>query len=248
VVADLAALRLAVARAMVADGAHAEDGAGSRTAAVCLVCLAALPVDGAAFTAMASDQARESLCATDVVIAQVQRLQFDFGEGPALEAYEQGRPVLVPNLADLRPTRWPILAPALVELPIRGLFTFPVVVGAINLGVVDMYRQNPGSLSADDVATILRIIDLTAMALLALRVGYGADLEETVDGAASWPVRPGGDQQVHQATGMLIRQLGVTAEEAFARLRAYAFSHDRHIGHVAADIVARRLVLEQDLG
>jgi hypothetical protein len=40
--------------------------------------------------------------------------------------------------------------------------------------------------------------------------------------------------QVHQATGMMLVQLGVGADAAFARLRAYAYAHDRCLGDVAA--------------
>jgi hypothetical protein len=66
--------------------------------------------------------------------------------------------------------------------------------------------------------------------------------------------RPGGqspDLAVHrveidQATGMLTVQLGVTAGEAFARLRAYAYARDRRLADVAGDIVARRMRLDPD--
>jgi hypothetical protein len=47
--------------------------------------------------------------------------------------------------------------------------------------------------------------------------------------------------EVHQATGMIIVQLGVSAEIAFARLRAYAFAQNRRLRDVARDVVARRL-------
>jgi len=46
---------------------------------------------------------------------------------------------------------------------------------------------------------------------------------------------------VHQATGMILVQLGVSAEIAFARLRAYAYAHDRRLGDVAREVVERRL-------
>ncbi|HEY5017455.1 MAG TPA: ANTAR domain-containing protein [Streptosporangiaceae bacterium] len=45
---------------------------------------------------------------------------------------------------------------------------------------------------------------------------------------------------------MLTLQLGVTAAEAFARLRAYAYAQDRRLADVASDIVARRLRLPRD--
>ena len=46
---------------------------------------------------------------------------------------------------------------------------------------------------------------------------------------------------IHQATGMISVQLGVSLEEAFVRLRAYAYGRDRRLVDVARDIVGRRL-------
>jgi ANTAR domain-containing protein len=54
--------------------------------------------------------------------------------------------------------------------------------------------------------------------------------------------------EIDQATGMLTVQLGVPAGEAFARLRAYAYSQDRRLADVVGDIVARRLRLGRDPG
>ena len=46
---------------------------------------------------------------------------------------------------------------------------------------------------------------------------------------------------VYQATGMISVQLGVSLEEALARLRAHAFVGSTAIGDVAAEVVNRRL-------
>ena len=53
--------------------------------------------------------------------------------------------------------------------------------------------------------------------------------------------------EVHQATGMILAQLGIPAQDAFVRLRAYAFAHRRPLGDVARDVVARRLVFAEDM-
>ena len=45
---------------------------------------------------------------------------------------------------------------------------------------------------------------------------------------------------------MVIVQLGVTAAVALVRLRAYAYSHERRLRDVAADVVARRLRFDPD--
>jgi len=49
--------------------------------------------------------------------------------------------------------------------------------------------------------------------------------------------------EIDQAAGMLTVQLGVSAAEAFARRRAFAYASDRRLAEVAGDIVARRLRL-----
>ena len=44
-----------------------------------------------------------------------------------------------------------------------------------------------------------------------------------------------------QAQGMVMVQLGISIGEAMARMRAYAYAHDRRLSEVARDVVARRL-------
>ena len=52
--------------------------------------------------------------------------------------------------------------------------------------------------------------------------------------------------EIDQATGMVTEQLGVGMAEAFVRLRAHAYAHDRRLGDLARDIVARRVRLSPD--
>ena len=45
---------------------------------------------------------------------------------------------------------------------------------------------------------------------------------------------------------MVLAQLEISAADAFARLRAYAFAEQRLLGDVARDVVARRLTFTND--
>ena len=45
---------------------------------------------------------------------------------------------------------------------------------------------------------------------------------------------------------MLMVELGISLEEALARMRALAFASDQVLADLAADIVARRTRLQQD--
>ena len=53
--------------------------------------------------------------------------------------------------------------------------------------------------------------------------------------------------EIHQATGMVLVQLGISATDALARLRGYAFVHRRLLLDVARDVVERRLVFTEEM-
>ena len=90
---------------------------------------------------------RETLFATDATADLLEELQFSLGEGACIEAARTGRPVLVPDMNDTADTgRWPVYAATVVEAGIGAVFALPLQWGTINLGVLDLYRRNPGSL------------------------------------------------------------------------------------------------------
>jgi AmiR/NasT family two-component response regulator len=53
--------------------------------------------------------------------------------------------------------------------------------------------------------------------------------------------------EVHQATGMVLVQLGIGPADALARMRAHAFVNQRLLIDVARDVVDRRLVFTEDM-
>lgn len=50
--------------------------------------------------------------------------------------------------------------------------------------------------------------------------------------------------KVHQATGMVSVQLGVPLPEAMVRLRAAAYAGERSLPAFSADVIARRLRMD----
>jgi hypothetical protein len=154
-----------------------------------------------------------------------------------------GGPVLVADLstADCL-TRWPVFAPAALYAGVRAVFALPLQVGGIRLGVLDLYRAQPGELDREQLADALVLAD-TACALL-------LDTEPRrerprLNGGGPEPAGSA-HPEVHQATGMITVQLGVSMAVALIRLRAYAYAHDRRLRDVAADVVARRLRFHPD--
>ncbi|RAK28855.1 ANTAR domain-containing protein [Actinoplanes lutulentus] len=197
--------------------------------------MAGLPgVGGAGLALMSSLPAQQVRFTSDLVSARVEELQLTLGEGPCKDAYSSRRPVLVSDLDDAFWTRqWPMFAPAAVSAGARAVFALPLLVGAICLGVIDLYRRSPGALVGDDLTEALAFADAATELLLAESLP-GGRLPGTELAAANRTV-------VHQATGMISAQLDVPIAEAFLRLRAHAFVGGLPLDEVAADVVARRL-------
>ena len=246
-------------RAVVVWGqvaAHAAaHGRRVSVADVCAVAVSSAQLSGAWLVAARGGDPDFVMCVTDPVGEQLAELQLMLGEGPCHDVLASAAPVLAADLDDAEPgRRWPAFIPAAGELGAGAVFAFPLIVGAIRAGVLGVYRGSPGPLPDRQLGDLLILADAATMMLLGSangdhQDGDGAGLDG--DGAGLDGQAP--DLAVHraeidQATGMLTVQLDVPVAEAFARLRAYAYSQDRRLAEVAGDIVARRLRLHRDQG
>ena len=223
---------------LVAARAGVRGGAVS-AADACEVAAAVSGADGAWLTAMSAPARRVLVHATGPQAAELEELQFTVGEGPCVEAFTAGMPVLVPDLgADGWGARWPGFTVAAEQTGAAAVFAFPLAQGAIRIGVLGLYRGAAGPLGPEGLADVLVCAD--AALLLLLNTRSGTDRHGQPDGDG-WH---GHHSRVYQATGMVSVQRGVGLEEALALLRAHAFAHDLPLGEVAARVVARRLRLD----
>ena len=210
---------------------------------VCTAVISVTGVDGASVTVVLGAGPRETVYASNQVASDLEELTLTLGEGPAADAVV-GAPALVADLtAPDCLARWPVFAPAAVHAGVRAVFALPLQVGAIQLGVMDLYRAEPGGLDGGQLADALVFAD-TACALL-----LDAAQHDRPRPDGRWPEQAGlHHTEVHQATGMITVQLGVTVAVALIRLRAYAYVHDRRLRDVARDVIARRLRFDPDEG
>ena len=207
-------------------------------ARLCGVCPGIAGVSGAGVMLMSGDIPSGSLCTTNEVSQLVEELQYTLGEGPCVDAYQTGRVVAEPDLADPVTGRWFAFTPPALAAGVRAVFGLPLRVGAVRLGALNLYRDWPGPLSAGQHADALVVADVVARWVLEAQAGAPA-------GAVAAGLEAGADFHfvVHNAAGMVSVQLGVSVTEAIIRLRAHAFSSDRLLADVAEDVVARRLRL-----
>jgi len=225
----------------------ASRGGRVSAADVCTAAVTAVEVSGAWLSAARGTDAGHLMRVTDEVSEELAELQLTLGEGPGPDVSASGGPVLASDLGETQAARrWPVFAPAARQAGAAAIFAFPLRIGAIRAGVMGLYRTRPGPLSAVHLGDALTFADTATLVLL--------DSQDRAAGDPAAGPGPGGQPagltlhraEIDQATGMLTEQLGVGIAEAFIRLRAYAYAHDRRLADLARDVVARRLRLLPD--
>jgi len=207
--------------------------------AVCGDAARTLAASGVGLSVMATDGTYGMTTASDLATERIEELQFTFGEGPCVDAFASSRPVLVPDVATDAMRRWPVYAPAIHDAGVRAVFAFPLQVGAVRLGAVDVFRTRTGPLSRSELGHAFAFADRVVAMLL-------DGQERATDGADGLDDAIGNRIDLFQAQGMVMVQLGVSLAEALTRIRAHAYAHGRPLADVAADIVARRLHFDRD--
>lgn len=218
----------------------ARAAAKSPNSALCKVCVEVLAVSGAGITVMSGGHAGP-VCVSGDRMAVLEELQYTMGVGPCQDAYSSGRPVHAPNFNAATSARWPTFILQARDSGVGAVFAYPMSSHGAKVGVLTLYQDNEGELSADQHYDSLALATLLTETVLSMQDTappgeLAGGLEEVVAYRA----------EIHQASGMVSVQLRVPVAEALLRIRAHAFAIGSPVGAVAADIVARRLRLTDD--
>src|SRR3954468_24586924 len=146
-----------------------DRAAGLGTKQLCRVCAEVTAASGAGIMLMSGDVPRGSVCTTDAVSAVIEQLQYELGEGPCVDAYRLAPPVLEPCLAQPATPRWLAFTGPALRAGARAVFGFPLQVGAIRLGALNLYRDRPRPLDDEQHADALAMADIAAQAVLLLQ-------------------------------------------------------------------------------
>jgi hypothetical protein len=216
--------------------ALAHEPSGPLPARMCSAAVGMLGSPGAGIAMMTNDGHHQTMCAAGLGLAG-EELQLTLGEGPTYESYKRGEPVLIDDLA--HEERWPVLGRGASEAGIRAIFAFPLRSGAAKFGALTLYRDKSGPLDDGQYGDALVFARVALDLLLTAheeQVTGGLHDMYTTNGSTPW--------EIHQATGMVSVQLGISLRDAIAMLRGHAFSSGRSISETAGDVVAGRLQLE----
>lgn len=224
------------------------DAGGGLSAAdrLCVACVDLLDVDGAAVSLMHKGSTQGTFGSSGELSRRLDELQFTFGEGPCMDAVSAGRPVLVNDLGHTTEQRWPAFSAAVLDAGVHAVFALPSAIATSHVGVLDLFRNEPGPLTDDGLAGGLLAAQLAALPLMDLMTS-DLDWAAAGEGGDGWSQLASLERvEVYQATGMIMEQLGIGSTEALIRLRAHAFTTAQTASEVAWAIVERRLALDED--
>lgn len=153
--------------------------------------------------------------------------EFTLFEGPCFDAAATNASSIT-ETADPEVTLWPRLSAKAKALGYRSLAATPMQVEGRAFGVIELQDRN-GTITSETLTNAEQI----ATEIATLIVGSLS---------RQFSVNSQGDHsKFHQATGMVMAQLGTTAPAAIDVLRTHAWTHDRFVTDVADDVVSRTL-------
>jgi GAF domain-containing protein len=202
-----------------------------------LACREILAVDGAAIVLGYGAAPRQLTFSTDERAARLEDLHDVLGEGPGVDAFRHGR-IVTGELRSGTSRPWPLFIPAALDvIGVASVHAIPIrassrIVGVLTLHQLGEHRAPPDPEEAQFLA------DAVGAAVLADPSSYGDARAGSGDrGSESWHRQA----VIDQATGMVMAQLAVPAEDAMALLRAHAFAHSRSLMDIARRVLARDL-------
>ena len=201
--------------------------------------LALLPVDGLSISTFGHILAAETISASDPKSFRLDELQFDLGEGPCWDALETAKPVLEPDIRERPNHVWPAFSEAIIAENFGALFAFPLMLGPLRIGAIDLYTNQPYRLGEQDIQHVEILATVVSRMVLnrALRLSE-SDLVGEADTATR---RAFSRREIHQATGMVLAQLGIPAADAFLVIQGHAFAAGRSMLDISSEIIDRRL-------
>lgn len=168
----------------------------------------------------------ETVAATDAIAAEVDGLQYRFGQGPCLDAAAEDDALITADVA--RDPRWPLFGPACAaQTGIRSVLSLRMLIGAPDRAALNLYSSSPGAFDTMDLGVASIIAPFAAMSVTtALH-----ERDVTNLGMALVTRR-----QIGTAIGILMASHQTTPDEAFAMLRSASQHLNRKLRDVAEDV------------
>lgn len=173
------------------------------------------------------------LAATSEKTRDIELFQLQAEEGPCIDCYRSGVPVLSADLG-AQVDRWPRFVLAATGAGFASVHALPMRAAGAVLGALGLFGTRPGGLGDTDQLVGQALAHIACVALLQQLPPDATTVVSPLRSALS------GRIQVERAKGYLSEVLGVSMDEAFRLIRTYSRMHGKHLTDVAGQLIGDR--------
>lgn len=170
---------------------------------------------------------------TDPESPAVDRVQYETGHGPCLDAMRYGEVLVVDDTAEAEP-RWPRFEQECARLGIRSTASLPLTAKDESIGGLNLYSHTAKAFPLDELQRArVFATSATAVAYNSLRYQEAVELGEGLTEAMA------SRATIEQAKGIVMARSGVDADAAFDVLVRASQRENRRLREIAAELVER---------
>lgn len=171
------------------------------------------------------------LAATSHEVRLLEILELQNSEGPCLDCFTSGEPVVNIELDEVR-SRWPSFEAATSAAGYRSVHALPLRLRSNTIGAMNLFCARQMTLSATDLSLGQALADVATIGLLHERAVRRQEVvAEQLQTALNSRI------VIEQAKGILAERSGVDVNDAFTLLRSYSRRKRRPLSQVAAAVI-----------
>ena len=210
------------------------ERSGVEGGALCSVAAEITELSGAGIVLGSQGRAMTTFCTSNETARSLMDIETMVGEGPSVDACGSEGAIDEVNLPSMHDARWLAYAPLAVSAGAAAVFGFPVRIGAVRLGALSLFRDEPGTLTDAQFSDAYLMSSVIGRAILSFQAGAApGTLTAELEREATF------DFSVHQAAGMVAVQGSMSVGDALVALRSHAFAIGSSLSALAIGVVVR---------
>ncbi|HET7846601.1 MAG TPA: GAF and ANTAR domain-containing protein [Acidimicrobiia bacterium] len=198
-------------------------------------CVEVLDVEAAGLMLVAPEGDLRVMASSSETMRVLELFELQSQEGPCLDCYRSGQPVVNQNLGDAH-DRWPRFTPEALAAGFQSVHALPMRLRGSIIGALNLFHLEPGGMKQEDIDAAQALADMATIAILHHRASIEAQvLNDQLNHALNSRI------VIEQAKGMIAERERVNMDEAFATLRNHARNHNLRLVIVAQDVITGAL-------
>jgi GAF domain-containing protein len=198
-------------------------------------CVEVLHVGAAGLMLAGADGELRVMASSSEAMRVLELFELQSEEGPCLDCYRSGKPIMSKNLA-IANSRWPRFAAEALASGFRSVQALPLHLRGTVLGALNLFHAEVGEMHSTDVEAAQALADVATIAILQHRATLEAQVvNQQLQNALNSRV------VIEQAKGMVAERQDLNMEQAFSALRNHARNHNLRLADVAQAVISGSL-------